>query len=238
MRKWITLAVALSLLPALAGIAGAVLRQSADISFTTRFAGHATGIRVDVHARDPAAPGSKPKRATKLVIAFPLGTRFNLGIPLVRPCTLTDTQITKPFGPSCPRRSLIGTGSAIVNAMPMAPKPAVPATVKVYVAGARSMLVVVSNDQMLLPGTPPIVIHALVSGPQLTLSLPHVVYGASKRYKFAGITAVIARLKFEVPALGSLITSGRCSARRFVVSARFSYADHTSLVRNSRSSCR
>jgi hypothetical protein len=37
------------------------------------------------------------------VIAFPAGTRFDLGIPLVRKCTLTDKQMAKPFGPTRPR---------------------------------------------------------------------------------------------------------------------------------------
>jgi hypothetical protein len=238
MRKWITLIIALALLPALAGVALAAFSQSADVSFTTSLAGHSTGITVDVHARDPKAQGSKPKRATKLVIAFPAGTRFDLGTPLVRKCTLTDKQITKPFGPSCPARSLIGSGSAIVNAMPMAPKPGVDAKVKVYISGSRSMIVLVFNNQMLLPGTPPIIIHASVSGPRLTMLLPHVRYGASKKYKFGGVTAVIARLKLDVPAMGSLITSGRCVSHRFVISSRFSYADRTSLVRSSSTSCK
>lgn len=175
------------------------------------------------------------------MIEFPSGTRFNLNTSLVKSCTLTDKQITTAFGPSCPSDSQIGTGSAIVNAMPMAPKPGVDAKVKVFVSGSDSMLILVYSDQSLLPGTAPIIIHTTVSGSQLTMELPHVVYGKSRKFKFSGVTAVIALLKLGIPALGNgsnaLLTAGSCSQHRFVVQAHFTYADHGKAVLASQSKC-
>jgi hypothetical protein len=241
MRKWILPAAVAGLTLALAGVAIAKFNQVSKITFTAHRAGQSSGIKVYVHARDPAALGFKPKRATKLVIEFPSGTRFNLNTSLVTACTLTDKQITTTFGPSCPSDSQIGAGSAIVNAMPMAPKPGVDAKVKVFVSGSDRMFILVYNDQNLLPGTPPIIIHATVSGPQLTMKLPHVVYGKSNKFKFPGVTAVIALLQLNIPAMGSgsnaLLTAGSCSKHRFVVKAHFTYADHGKAILNSRSSC-
>jgi hypothetical protein len=233
-------AAALALVPASVAIAG--FHQDARVALTTHHAGDSSGISAQVRSADAAAPGAKPKRATKLEIAFPARTHFNLSTPLAATCTLTDRQLTTPFGPSCPARSQVGSGSAQLNAMPIPPAP-IGAKVKAYVSGANSLLVLLFPDQKLLPGTPPIIIHATVAGPRLTLPLPHVVYGKGKGdYKsFAGITAVIVSLKLNVPALGtgskSLITAGSCHAGRFVVDSRFTYADRTKMLLTSRSTC-
>jgi hypothetical protein len=148
-------------LASLAGVAIATFHQSSRIALTTTRAGHSSGFTAQVSSTDPTAPGAKPKRATRLVISFPANTRFNLGTPLARACTLSDKQLTKPFGPSCPRRSQIGSGSAMINALPMATVQNVPATAKAFVHGASSVLIVLAGDQKLLPGTPPIIIHEL-----------------------------------------------------------------------------
>jgi len=241
MRKWILPAAVAALTLALAGVAIAKFYQTSTITFTAQRSGDTTGIRLDVHSRDPSAPGSKPKRTTKLVVAFPTGTKFNLGTSLLKTCTLTDKQIDTPFGPSCGSGSRIGTGSAIVNAMPMAPKPGVYASVNAFVTGSNSFIIVLVNDQNLLPGTPPIIIHATVSGSQLTLQLPHVIYGKSSKLKFAGVTAVIAMLKLNIPAMGTgadaLITAGSCSKHAFVVKSHFTYFNDSKAVFTSRSSC-
>jgi hypothetical protein len=243
-RSIVLLAVGtVATLASLAGVATATFHQSSRVALTTHLAGHSSGFTARVSSTDATAPGAKPKRAARLLIAFPANTHFNLGTSLVRPCTLSDKQLTKPFGPTCPRRSQIGTGSATVNALPMATVQNVHATVKAFVHGADSLLIVLVNDQKLLPGTPPIIIHATVSGSRLTLRLPHVVYGrGTGKYKsFHGITAVIASLTLRVPALGSgadaLLTAGSCTRGRFLVSSHFTYADHSTMRLRSSSRC-
>jgi len=239
MRKWILPAAVAALTLALAGVAIAKFYQTSTITLTTHQAGVSSGLTLYVHSRDPSALGSKPKRATKLVVDFPANTRFNLGTSLRSTCTLTDKQIQTPFGPSCPSGSQIGTGSAIVNAAPI--RTAVNASVKAFVSGSNSFIILLFVNENQLPGRPPIIIHATVSGSQLTLPLPHVVYGKSSAQKFAGVTGVIALLQLNIPSLGSgsdaLITAGSCSTHGFVVTSHFTYANDTKAVLKSRTSC-
>ena len=239
MRKWILPAATVAIVLVLASAAIAKLIQTSRITLSTHQAAQSTGFTLDVHSRDPRALGVKPKRATKLVVTFPAGTAFNMG--LVNNCALTDKQLTTAFGPTCPSSTQIGTGTGIVNAMPMAPKPAVDGTVTVFVTGANTIIIVLVNNPNLLPGTPPIIIHGTVSGARLTLQLPRVVYGKNSKFKFGGVTAVIARLTLSVPAIGSgrnaLITSGRCTAHKFVVKSSFTYDDRSTKELKSASSC-
>ena len=123
MRKWITTIAVAVLALALAGVALAKFSQVAKITLTAHKAGQSTGINADIHSSDPAALGQKPRAATKLVHHVPGGTKFNLRTPLRTSCTLTDRQLSDQFGPSCPSKSLIGTGTAGVNAMPITPPP-------------------------------------------------------------------------------------------------------------------
>ncbi len=233
MRRLATILALASTLWA-AGVALAAFGQTAGIALTTHRAGHSTGIAASIHSTDPTAPGAKPKAAIRLVITFPAGTRFNLGTALVKPCRLTDKQLTTPFGRACPRDSQIGTGAAIANASPL--QQAVNTRLKVYVGERRQIVLVV---QPLLPGLTPIVIRATVSGPRLTLPIPRLALG--RAHGFAGVTAVFVSLTLHVPALGTgrnaLIVAGRCTAHRFVVRSRFLYADRTHLELSGESRC-
>jgi hypothetical protein len=97
-RRWIVLsAIATLSATSLAGVAIASFHQSSRVALTTNRAGDSSGFTVHVSSTDPTAPGAQPKRATKLAIAFPANTRFNLGTSLARACTLSDKQLTKPF---------------------------------------------------------------------------------------------------------------------------------------------
>jgi hypothetical protein len=91
------------------------------------------------------------------------------------------------------------------------------------------------------PGLTPIVIRGGVSGSTLTIPLPRTLLGASKKYHFPGVEMVLVSLKLSAPALGSgpnaLITAGRCTSHRFVVTSQFVYADHSRRTLTSSSSC-
>jgi hypothetical protein len=242
MRRWILAGAIAALTLVLAGVAVANFTQVSKIALTTHTPGQSTGINASVRSSDPAAVGLKPKRATELVIAFPANTRFNLLSSMVSACTLSDKQLTTPFGPSCPSGGKIGSGSAVLNAMPI--QPALDAQVKAYVHGANSIMIVLYPNQKVLPGSPPIIVHAGVSEPRLVIPLPHVVYGkgTGKFKSFPGVTAVIVSLKLNIGAIGSghdaLITAGSCTAHTFVVKSRFTYADRSTreLISRSRSS--
>jgi hypothetical protein len=235
MRKWTVAAAVATLALMMAGGALANFTQVANVRLTSHRAGQSTGITSDADSRDPTAPGQKPKPAKTLTITFPADTRFHLGTPLVTTCKLTDKQLTTAFGPSCPRTSQIGTGSATANASPLAQT--VTARVRAYVAAPNEILVLVKPTS--LPGAPTIVIRATVSGAKLTMPLPRLVLG--KGPGFPGVTVVLVGLKLNVPALGSgrsaLITAGRCTTHAFVVTSRFVYTDHSVLDRRSSSWC-
>jgi hypothetical protein len=78
------------------------------------------------------------------------------------------------------------------------------------------------------------VIHVFVSQAKLTVVVPPVIYGKLVR-------GVLASLTLHVPALGAgrdaLITAGRCTAGRFSVGERFTYADHAPVKLEGSSRC-
>jgi hypothetical protein len=197
--------------------------------------GKSTGINADLHSSDPTAPGQKPKSAKTLTITFPAATRFNFTTHLVTTCTLTDTQLTAAFGPSCPRNTKLGTGSAVANASPLAQT--VKAHVRAYVGAANEILIVITPTS--LPGAPTIVVRATVSGSKLTIPVPQLVRGKSKG--FSGVTVVLVSVNLNVPALGSgrsaLITAGRCTEHKFLVTEPLVYRDHGTLALPSSSAC-
>ena len=219
----------------LAAVALAAFQQTSDITLTTHAAGRSTGIVAALSSSDPTAPGAKPKSATSVTITFPRGTTFNLRTSLATTCHLTDKQLTTPFGPACPAKSQIGSGTAQANASPL--QQAVNASVKAYVHSADQILLDLTPS---LPGATPIIIHATISGSTLTMAVPQVVLG--KAHGFAGITAVLVSLKVRIPPLGhghdALIRAGRCTAHQFLVTTRFAYTDRSRLTLRHASSCR
>lgn len=237
MRRSITATAVLTTALLTAGVAWAQFSQVASVSLSAHHAGQSTGITSDLHSSDPAAPGQKPKAATKVVLTFPAGTTFDLATPLVARCTLSDAQLKGQFGRSCPARSRIGTGTAVANAAPTISS--VSSRVAAYVAGTRSIVLVV-KPTLAAFASQVVVLRATVAGARLTIPIPSLVVGKSPG--FAGVKVVLTALKLRVPALGTgrhaLITSGRCTAHRFVVRSRFDYADHSALTLTSSSPCR
>jgi hypothetical protein len=229
MRKSLALIAVLILSLASAGAALAQFTQTATVSMTAHKGGQSTGITSDIQSSDPTAAGAKPKPATKLAITFPTRTKFDLTTTLVARCTYIDTQLAKEFGPSCPKTSQIGNGTAVANASPLAAS--VKAVVKAYVRGSRQIVLVLKPS---LPGAPTIVIDATVTRSTLTIPVPTITLG--------GISVVLVSLKLTVPALGTgktaLITAGRCIGHAFVVRSNFRYADGSHLILVSSTPCR
>lgn len=242
-------------IPAGIGLATASFRQSATVALTDDHAGAAragasVGLNVKLVATDAGAPGGKPKAAKRVVIAFPGGTRFNLRTSVGRVCSLTDAQIKKPFGPTCPVASQIGRGAALLNTNPMgvvltqvkAPLVAtVRANVHAYVHAGNRMIIVLYLNMNDLPGAAPIILHGHASGHSLTVDIPRLIYGKSKKPKFAGVTAAIVSLKLTAQPTGSgshaLVRAGTCDQGKYVVTSHFTYFDGSPLVVRSTSRC-
>lgn len=209
----------------LASVAVAAFTQTSNITLTSHKAGKTTGIKASVASSDSSAP--QPKAAKLLVVTFPAKTKFNLGTPLVTACKLSDAQLAS--GAACPAKSQIGTGSAVANAYPLATS--VPASVKSYVSGPSSMVMVATANVM--GSTMRTIIHASVSGSKLTIPVPTPVV--------ATIKVVLVSLKLNVPAKGSgksaLITAGKCTAHKFAVKTHFAYEDGSTFNATSSSAC-
>jgi len=224
MRRFVTVAVVALLSLTLAGVALAAFTQTSNITFTAHKAGKTTGIKADVSSSDPSV--TQPKAAKVLVVTFPSKTKFNLGTPLITACTLSDAKLAA--GAACPSKSLIGSGSAVANAYPLAST--VPAAVKAYVAGPNSMVMIATAN---VGTTMRTIIHATVSGSKLTIPVPTPVV--------ATIKVVLVTLKLNVPAKGSgkeaLITAGKCSAHKFVVKSHFVYVDGSTFNTTDSSAC-
>jgi len=247
--------VAVMLVPASIGLATVSFNQVATIAVTDHHAGAArvgasVGLKVNVVSTDAGAPGGKPKAAKQIAFAFPAGTRFNLRNSVTKVCTLSDAQIAKPFGPMCPPASEVGTGTGLLNTMPMGLtlttlKPPLVATVRakahVYVHSGSRLIIVLYLNSFDLPGAPPVILHGHASGHTLTLAVPRLIYGKSKKLKFNGVPATIVSLKLAMTPTGTgsraLIRAGTCAAGRFVVTSHFTYLDHSRLAVRSTSKC-
>jgi hypothetical protein len=222
MRKWITIAVTAVVSLVLAGVALADFSQTSNVYMTATHAGKSTGIKADIHST--TSPGEAPKAAKLVVITFPAGTKF--GLSHVKPCTLSDGQLTA--GRSCPSTSRIGAGSATASAFPL-PQPIL-AGVKAYAAGSNKMVLVVKATSP-IPQT--LVIRATASGAKLKIPVPSPTV--------AGFKVVLVSLKLNVPARGSgntaLITAGKCTAKSFIVKSHFVYTDGSQTDLQSASPC-
>jgi hypothetical protein len=228
MRRWSIAAAVGVLALALASAALAQFSQTSKVTLTAHKAGQSTGIKADIYSSDPTAPGGKPKGATEVLISLPVNTRFNLATKLIKPCTLTTKRLESPGGPTCPRSSQIGTGSAVANASPLTGLSKINGSVTAYVRNSSTIILVVSTTI----ATPEVIV-ATVSGARLTISVPVE--------REAGISIVLTLLKLNVPALGSggdaLITAGKCVAHSFTAKSHFVYTDHSTLDLNSSSPC-
>ena len=238
MRKSITTIAVAVLALALASVAFAKFTQVANVTLTAHKGGQSTGIKADVHSSDATAKGQKPRSSTKLVISFPAGTKFNLRTGLRRTCGLSDKQLSNLFGPKCPAKSQIGTGTADINAWPITPPPN--GHVTAYI-GTANKIVLVLTPTLNAYKSQITVIRGSISGSSLTIPVPQTMIGADKKSSFPGVSAVLTRLKLSVPAVGSgrsaLVTAGRCTAHKFVVKSHFAYRGHSSVDVQSSSAC-
>jgi hypothetical protein len=114
-KKFILGALAAALVLAIAPAALAVFTQTAEVKLTTKKAGKPTGISSLLQSSDPDAPFGKPKAATKVVVKFPPGTRYD--VKGAATCNLSDSEI---LAGQCPANTKLGTGTAEANAAPLA----------------------------------------------------------------------------------------------------------------------
>ena len=218
MRKSLAAVAVFALVLATAGVALAAFTQHATVQFTATKAKQSTGIKSNLHASYSA--GDTLKAPKIVLMAFPTGTKFNLGTPLVK------KHCTKP--PACPAASQIGTGSGSANLGPTANSAlTVPLTVKAYVQNRTTMVLVVKSSG------PTQVIKAVASGRQLKISVPKTMLGPTQVF--------VTSLKLNVTKKGTgrraLITSGRCTAHAFTTTVSWMYYSGTTDTATATSKC-
>jgi hypothetical protein len=107
-------------------VAMAAFSQKAEVRLTgkggkvLKKAGKTAGTFANLEARDPDAPGAKPKIATKVVVKLPPGTRYNKLGAISCPASVSDAEV---LAGECPPKSKVGDGSATANATPLVAGP-------------------------------------------------------------------------------------------------------------------
>ena len=230
MRKvWVIVSVALALAFGVVGaaIASSQFKQTSKITLTATKPGKSTGFSASIESSDPGAPNGQPQALKTLTVTFPKNTKFNFKSSAIKQCVATDTELRATGGAVCPKKSKIGSGTAVANGAPVFPM--IPEKAVAYVG---------SNEiRFLLTPTGPVgqtlVLHGRVSGNVMTTNVPAITSG--------GLKIVITALSLKINAFGSgknaFVTSGVCSKKKFVVSAKFLYETGAKLTISSSSKC-
>lgn len=228
-RVWLMAATALALTLGAVGVAVASsqFKQSAKITLTAKKSGDSTGFKASIESSDPGAPNGQPQGLKTLTVIFPKNTRFNFKSSAIKQCHATDTELRATGGAACPKKSLIGTGTAMANGAPVLPQ--IPEKASAY-AGAKEI-------RFLLAPTgaagQTLVLHGKVKGNTLTASVPVLKSGP--------LNIVLTALSLKVKAAGhdksAFVTAGKCKSKKFVVTSKFVYQTGAKLTLKSSSKC-
>jgi hypothetical protein len=219
---------------AIAGTATAAFQQTADISFTRPSADSSTGISSSLTASDPEAPNGKPKSASRVVVNFPRGTKFNYRVRPV--CTANAQEIQQTDGAVC-RSAQVGTGTAVANIAPLQLPPTntseVTLSIKAYNARNALFFYLVPTGSV---GNP-LVLKGSLRGNKLTTSVPKI-----EAVPNTGIFAVLTSFKLVTKRYqksGDFYASTPSSCNgRWVATSDFTYEDGSTAKVTSEQPCR
>lgn len=216
MRRWPIAAAVAGLALALAGVALAAFYQHGSVRLTATKAGQSSGISASLSSGDPS--GKAPWSAKTVKITLPTGTAF--GLSHFKACTLSANQIQG--GKSCPPNTKIGTGSATatLDVNGKATGSFNSSSANAYVAGPKSMIIVVKTP--VGKTTTTVVIKATTSGNVLSIAVPSLKEGS--------YPVVLTSFALNVPPKTGtnntpLIKAGKCVNNRFEVETHFSYTN-------------
>jgi len=235
---------AMALAFAAVAIASPQFRQTTRLSYTSAKTQAATGIRANLFARDPGAtPPGNQKGVDTVSITFN-GSRVDTTAG--RRCTLPVGQAA-----SCPRRTRIGTGTAIANSANNANPPRVVTglrnNVTAYLKRGGIYLVVTGQQ---LPIT--LILNASLSRRgKLSVNVKRDVSN-NPTLQGTGLKVILTDFKLNVRKVtrrvgrrgrrrtkALLRTPRRCPrSRRFRITTRFVYDDGSRLTQTNRPRCR
>jgi hypothetical protein len=225
-------APAAALALALTGAAGSAAQaspqftQTFDLRFVrgadlVRTPSAATGLLTTMSADDPGEPFSMPKRAARLRITLPPGTRLDPSV--LDRCTAETLRAGDPS--ACPPGSRLGGGTGSVRTG-LAP-PGTPGggfTEAVHLFNADRGMV------LLFSGPVPVVLPVALRGRTLDMTIPRAPVALSHLELRIGVHTE-GRRRYAV-------TPPRCPrSGSWTTTARFAYTDGTSATRTSRSAC-
>jgi hypothetical protein len=224
LRKTIALAIAgvLTLALAATAIASSQFTYSFTTKLTQKHPAKSTGFKTDIETSDPGStlPNHQPVGASKIVVTFPKGTKFNTKALPQCPSTSfsqADTQCA---------RSKVGSGSSIVTTNSTSPGLDIVSS-QLTAFNIKGGILFLVKSTGALPLTLPL--KATLSGNKLTTDV------ASQVPDIAGIHSVITSFKLNITPKkkGKKIyatTPKTCPAGGWVVKAAVTFTDGTSNV--------
>ena len=159
--------VGLTAFLAFGGVASADFTQTADITFTKPTAGASSGIKTSIKATETDPTVLQPKAASKVVVNFPKGTKFDG--KAAKQCKASAGQIQATNGGAC-RGTQIGSGLAMANVKPLL-NTDVGLTINAYNA---------TNNHIIFYLVPqaavgnPLVLTGTIKGNKLTTPVPRI----------------------------------------------------------------
>lgn len=202
---------------AFAGVASADFTQTADITFTKPKAGASSGIKSVIKATETDPNVLQPKAASKVVVNFPKGTKFNG--KAAKQCKASAGQIQATNGGAC-RGTQIGSGLAMANVKPLL-NTDVGLTINAYNA---------TNNHIIFYLVPqsavgnPLVLTGTINGNKLTTPVPRIeAVGGSN--VFAVLTDFELVTKAARSGGNNFLTTPKTCSGTWTTTTNFTYTD-------------
>lgn len=236
MRKSLMLAIAgaLTLLMAAVAVASPQFTQTYTAKYTTKKPKSSTGIDTLLQSADPGAPNQKPKASRKVVVKFASGTKFNL--KAAKQCNLSATQVQQGL---CPKNTIIGTGKAGANALPVLTADGGKVIENITAFNSKSGVWFQLNKapESKNPGAP-LGLFGKVKGSTLTTDVPRLPLPGGVE------EIVLTKFQLNIKKRGSgkkaYITSPKTcpSSKKWSLSSTFTYADGTTFTAKASTPCK
>ena len=209
-------------------------KQTYTSKFSAKKPSTSTGINSVLTGSDPGAPNAKPDPATKVVIAFNAGTKFNN--KAVPQCNLNKAQVEADPEGACPANTKVGTGSASANAAPVLQE-AVGERVTAFNKSGGIWFALSPSGSV----GQKLALEGKLSGSKLTTTVPvlPIIPGAPAT---PDNTVSLTEFILNIPKKGSgskafITTPSKCSGGKWTNKATFTYTSQPGVTVTSTTPC-
>jgi hypothetical protein len=215
---------------ALSGVASAEFTQTADISFSKPKADSSSGIKSLLTATETDPSILQPKSASKVVVNFNKGTKFDYTVP--PQCKASDQQIQATNGEVC-KKDIVGKGRATANVKPLLQQDVSLSITAFNATKNRIIFYLVPEGGV---GNP-LVLTGTVKGNKLTTNVPRIeAVGGS------GVFAVLTSFQLTTKAISkkgkNYITTPKTCKGKWTTKTNFTYTDGSTASVSSSQPCR